>query len=187
VRVSAQLRRAAILAPVRTPIGKFGGAMRTVPVEDLAVIAAKATIERSRIDPELIEESAFGESYANSEVPCVGRWVAMHAGLPVGVPGIQVDRRCGSGLQAITTAAMMIQTGAADVVLAGGVESMSNIEYYSTTSRWGSRAGNATMYDRLDRGRERSQPEWRFGLHIRDDRDGREPRETVRHPAPGCR
>jgi acetyl-CoA C-acetyltransferase len=74
-----------------------------------------------------------------------------------------MDRRCGGGLQAIATAAMMVQTGAAGAVLAGGVESMSNIEYYSTSTRWGSRAGNVALYDRLDRGRERSQPEWRFG------------------------
>ena len=61
------------------------------------------------------------------------------------------------------TAAMTVQTGAADVVIAGGVESMSNIEHYTTTARWGSRSGNQTLYDRLDRGRERSQPAWRFG------------------------
>ncbi|MCE5292849.1 MAG: acetyl-CoA C-acetyltransferase, partial [Nocardiaceae bacterium] len=95
--------------------------------------------------------------------PCIGRWAALNAGLPVEVPGFQVDRRCGDGLQAVATAAMMVQTGAADVVLAGGVESMSNIEYYTQDLRWGSRAGNTVFYDRLDRGRERSQPEARFG------------------------
>src|SRR5262249_50186729 len=95
----------------------------------------------------------------------IGRWVALHANLPIEVPGMQLDRRCGSGLQAIVTAAMMVQSGAADVVLAGGVESMSNIEYYTTDMRWGARAGTVRMHDRLERGRERSQPEWRFG-HI---------------------
>jgi len=79
------------------------------------------------------------------------------------VPGFQIDRRCGGGLQAIITAAMMVQTGAADVVLAGGVESMSNVEHYTTAMRWGARSGSQFLYDRLDRGRERSQPEWRFG------------------------
>ena len=78
---------------------------------------------------------------------------------------MQLDRRCGGGLQAIATAAMMVQTGAADVVIAGGVESMSNIEYYTTDMRWGARAGSVTLHDRLERGRERSQPEERFG-HI---------------------
>ena len=76
---------------------------------------------------------------------------------------MQLDRRCGGGLQAIVTASMMVQSGAADVVIAGGVESMSNIEYYSTDMRWGARSGNVRFYDRLDRGRERSQPVERFG------------------------
>jgi acetyl-CoA C-acetyltransferase len=75
-----------------------------------------------------------------------------------------MERRCGSGLMAIATAAMMVQTGAADVVIAGGAESMSNCEFYSTTQRWGSRAGSVMLYDRLERGRVRSQPEWRFGV-----------------------
>ena len=79
------------------------------------------------------------------------------------MPGFQLDRRCGGGLQAIVTAAMMVQTGAADVVVAGGVESMSNVEHYTTAMRWGARSGSQFLYDRLDRGRERSQPEWRFG------------------------
>ncbi|EHM22067.1 acetyl-CoA acetyltransferase [Mycobacteroides abscessus subsp. bolletii BD] len=120
-------------------------------------------MRQSGIDPELIEDVAFAQSYANSEAPCIGRWAALHAGLPIGVPGLQTDRRCGGGLQAVITAAMTVQTGAADVVLAGGVESMSNIEYYSTSARWGSRAGNQTLFDRLERGRELSQPIWRFG------------------------
>jgi acetyl-CoA C-acetyltransferase len=120
-------------------------------------------LSASGIDPARIDDVVFAQSYANSEVPCVGRWVALHAGLPIDVPGLQLDRRCGGGLQALVTAAMMVQTGAADVVLAGGVESMSRIEYYSTATRWGARAGTVSLYDRLDRGRERSQPEARFG------------------------
>ena len=120
-------------------------------------------MQRSGVDPERIEDVVFAQSYANSEAPCIGRWVALHANLPISVPGLQIDRRCGGGLQAVITAAMTVQTGAADVVVAGGVESMSNIEHYTTTARWGSRSGNQMLYDRLDRGRERSQPTWRFG------------------------
>ncbi len=123
-----------------------------------------ALVERTGVDPAAIEDVAFAQSYANSEAPCIGRWAALAAGLPIEVPGFQVDRRCGGGLQAVITAAMTVQTGAADVVLAGGVESMSNIEHYTTSARWGSRSGNQTLYDRLDRGRERSQPEERFGF-----------------------
>lgn len=157
------MRRAAIVTPVRTPVGTFGGSLRPVPVEELAATTVRAVVTRSGIDPARIDDVVMAQSYANSEVPCVGRWAALQAGLPVSVPGMQLDRRCGGGLQAIVTAAMMVQSGAADAVIAGGVESMSNIEYYSTDMRWGARSGNVRFYDRLDRGRERSQPVERFG------------------------
>ena len=157
------MRRAAIVSPLRTPVGTFGGALRDVPVEDLAATVVRAVVSRSGVDPGRIDDVVFAQSYANSEVPCAGRWVALHAGLPIEVPGMQLDRRCAGGLQALVMASMMVQTGAADVVLAGGVESMSRIEYYSTATRWGARAGTVALYDRLDRGRERSQPEARFG------------------------
>ncbi|WP_405849662.1 acetyl-CoA C-acetyltransferase [Streptomyces sp. NBC_01518] len=155
--------RAAIVAPLRTPVGAFGGTLRPLPAHDLASVVIRAVVERSGIDPERIEDVSFAQSYANSEAPCIGRWAALNAGLPVALPGFQLDRRCGGGLQAVVTAAMMVQTGAADVVLAGGVESMSNIEHYSTNVRWGTRSGSVQLHDRLDRGRERSQPQERFG------------------------
>jgi len=157
------MRRAAIVTPLRTAVGTFGGSLRAVPVEELAGAVIKEVVAQSGIDPERIEDVSFAQSYANSETPCVGRWAALHAGLPVSVPGFQIDRRCGGGLQSVITAAMMVQTGAADVVLAGGVESMSNVEHYTTAVRWGARSGSQLLYDRMDRGRERSQPEWRFG------------------------
>jgi acetyl-CoA C-acetyltransferase len=157
------LKRAAIVAPLRTPVGTFGGSLRDVPVEDLGAGIVNAVVEESGVDPERIDDVVFAQSYANSEVPCVGRWLALNAGLPVSVPGMQLDRRCGGGLQALITSAMMVQTGGTDAVMAGGIESMSRIEYYSTTNRWGKRAGNSVLFDRLDRGRERSQPEGRFG------------------------
>ena len=158
------MRRAAIVCPVRTPVGAFGGALRPIPVEKLGSVVVSEVLARTGIDPALIEDVVFAQSYASSETPCVGRWIALEAGLPVHVPGMQLDRRCGGGLQAIATAAMMVQSGACDVVLAGGVESMSNIEYYTTGARWGARSGSMTLYDRLDRGRERSQPAERFGF-----------------------
>ncbi len=157
-------RRAAIVAPVRTPVAKYLGALKDVPAETLAAHVVRETVRRSGIDPARIDDVVFAQSYANSEAPCIGRWAALAADLPIEVPGMQVDRRCGGGLQAIVTAAMMVETGAADVVVAGGVESMSNIEYYTTAMRSGARAGNVTMYDRLERGRERSQPVERFGV-----------------------
>ena len=157
------MRRAAIVAPVRTPIGAFGGSLRPLSAADLATAVIRAVVARSGVDPNQIEDVVFAQSYANSEAPCIGRWAALNAGLPIDVPGLQIDRRCGGGLQAVVTAAMMVQSGAADVVITGGVESMSNIEHYSTGVRWGSRSGAVTLHDRLDRGRERSQPRERFG------------------------
>ena len=159
------MRRAAIVSPVRTGVGTFGGSLRSVPVEELAATVIRAVLARTGLDPACIEDVVMAQSYANGETPCIGRWAALQAGLPVEVPGMQVDRRCGGGLQAVITAAMMVQTGAADVVLAGGVESMSNIEYYTIDMRWGARAGSVKLHDRLERGRERSQPAGRFG-HI---------------------
>jgi acetyl-CoA C-acetyltransferase len=158
------MRRAAIVAPCRTAVGTFGGSLRNTSVGDLASTVITATLKRSGIAPNLIEDVVFAQSYSNGETPCVGRWAALEAGLPVEVPGMQLDRRCGGGLQAIVTAAAMVQSGAMDVVLAGGVESMSNIEYYTTDMRWGQRAGSVRLHDRLERGRERSQPEKRFGF-----------------------
>jgi acetyl-CoA C-acetyltransferase len=161
--MSQTLRRAAIVNPLRTPVGTFGGSLKDVPVEDLGAGVINAVVDRSGIDPARLDDVVFAQSYANSEVPCVGRWLALNAGLPIELPGMQLDRRCGGGLQAIVTAAMMVQTGVADAVLTGGIESMSRIEYYSTSNRWGARAGHSMLLDRLDRGRERSQPEHRFG------------------------
>ncbi len=158
------MRRAAIVSPVRTPVARFLGSLKDVAVEHLAAAVVAEVMRRTGIDPALIEDVVFAQSYANGETPCVGRWAALQAGLPIEVPGAQTDRRCGGGLQAIATAAMMVETGAADVVIAGGVESMSNVEYYTTAMRGGARAGSQTMYDRLERGRERSQPVERFGV-----------------------
>lgn len=158
------MRRAAIVSPLRTPVGRYLGGLASLPAERLAAHIIAAVVERSKIEPARIDDVVFAQSYANSEAPCIGRWAALAAGLPIEVPGSQVDRRCGGGLQAVINAAMMVQTGAADVVLAGGVESMSNIEYYTTAMRQGARAGTVQLYDRLDRGRERSQPVERFGV-----------------------
>ena len=158
------MRRAAIVAPVRTAVGAFGGALKSVAVEHLCAAVIKEVLKRTGVDPERIDDVVFAQSYANGETPCVGRWAALQAGLPIEVPGMQLDRRCGGGLQAIITASMMIESGAADVVVAGGVESMSNIEYYTTDMRWGARSGSVKLHDRMDRGRERSQPVDRFGV-----------------------
>jgi acetyl-CoA C-acetyltransferase len=159
-----KLRRAAIVSPLRTPVGKFLGSLASVTAGHLGAVILRGLLERTKIDPARIDDVIFAQGYGNGEAPCIARWSALAAGLPLSVPGYQLDRRCGSGLQSVIDAAMMIQTGAADVVVAGGVESMSNVEYYTTDMRGGARAGSVTMHDRLSRGRVMSQPIERCGV-----------------------
>lgn len=158
------LRRAAIVAPIRTAVGKFGGALASLDAGQLGAVVLKALIERTKIDPARVDDVVFSQGYGNGEAPSIGHWSWLAAGLPLEVPGYQLDRRCGSGLQAIANAAMMVQTGMSDVVVAGGVESMSNVEHYSIDVRKGVRAGNLVLHDRLTRGRLMSQPIERFGV-----------------------
>jgi acetyl-CoA C-acetyltransferase len=147
------MREAVICEPLRTPVGRYGGALKDVSVQELAATVIAEVLERTGIDREAVDEVILGQGYPNGEAPALGRVAALDAGLPVTTVGMQVDRRCGSGLQAILYAAMQVQTGVSDVVLAGGAESMSQTEYYTTAMRWGSRSEHVTMYDRLARGR----------------------------------
>jgi acetyl-CoA C-acetyltransferase len=147
------MRDVVICEPVRTPVGRYGGTLRDVPAADLAATVIRALLERTGIDGALVEDVLLGQCYGSSEAPAIGRVAALDAGLPVTTTGLQLDRRCGSGLQAIIYAAMQVQTGVSDVVLAGGVESMSQAEYYTTSMRWGARGESVTMHDRLARGR----------------------------------
>jgi len=158
------MRRVAIVSPIRTAVGKFQGGLSSMTAGDLGAVILRALVERTKLDPERVDDVIFAQGYGNGEAPCIARWSLLAADFPINVPGYQLDRRCGSGLQAIIDAAMMIQTGAADVVIAGGVESMSNTEYYSLEMRNGARAGPVTMHDRLARGRVMSQPISRFGV-----------------------
>src|SRR5579863_7609475 len=158
------MRRAAIVAPIRTAVGKFQGSLASMTAGDLGAVILRALVERTKIDPASVDDVIFAQGYGNGEAPCIARWSALAAGFPIEIPGYQLDRRCGSGLQAIIDAAMMVQTGAADVVIAGGVESMSNVEYYTTDMRKGARGGSVTLHDRLTRGRVMSQPIERFGV-----------------------
>jgi acetyl-CoA C-acetyltransferase len=158
------MRRAAIVSPLRTAVGKFQGSLASMTAGEIGGVIIKELVERTKIDPERIDDVTFAHGYPNGEAPCIARWSLLQAGLPIGIPGVSMDRRCGSGLQAVIDAAMRIQTGAADVVIAGGCESMSNVEYYSTDMRNGARAGSVVMHDRLARGRVMSQPIERFGV-----------------------
>jgi len=147
------MRDALICEPLRTPVGRFGGVFRDVSVTELAATVIRAVIERTGVPVDSIDDVLLGQAYPNGDAPALGRVAALDAGLPVQVPGLQIDRRCGAGLQAVIEASMQVQTGAADLVLAGGAESMSQAELYSTTLRWGARSGGAMLEDRLDRSR----------------------------------
>src|ERR1700761_2043068 len=144
---------ALICEPLRTPVGRFGGMFREVSVTDLATAVIKAVMDRAEVPAEAVDDVILGQGYANGEAPELGRGASVDAGLPVEVPGYQLDRRCGSGLQAICEAAMQIQTGVADLIIAGGAEAMSQTELSSTELRWGARSGGAMLEDRLVRGR----------------------------------
>ncbi len=147
------MRDAVICEPLRTAVGGYGGVLRDVPAASLAATVIKALIGRTGIPADRIDDVIFGQGYANGEAPAIGRVAALDAGLPASVGGLQLDRRCGSGLQAVVYGAMQVQTGASDLVIAGGAESMSQAEYYSLATRWGARAGNVELLDRLTRGR----------------------------------
>ncbi|MEJ7796348.1 MAG: acetyl-CoA C-acetyltransferase [Nocardioides sp.] len=143
-----------ICAPLRTPVGRFGGAFATLSAADLATQALRALVARTGLGEGDVDDVVLGQGYPNGEAPAIGRVAALDAGLGTGVPGAQVDRRCGSGLQAVLYAAGQVATGAARVVVAGGVESMSQVEHYALGLRTGLRAGGTQLLDRLDRGRE---------------------------------
>jgi acetyl-CoA C-acetyltransferase len=142
-----------ICEPLRTPVGRYGGSLKDVDAAALAATAIRGLLERTDLPGEAVDDVILGQCYPNGEAPAIGRVAALDAGLPVEVPGSQIDRRCGSGLMAVITAIMQVQTGAADVVLAGGVESMSQVEFYSPTARWGTKGESLTFHDRLARAR----------------------------------
>jgi acetyl-CoA C-acetyltransferase len=151
--VTAVPRDAVICEPLRTPVGGYGGVFRDVPAAELAATVIRELLARTGIEPGAVDDVILGQCYPNGEAPAIGRVAALDAGLPVEVPGYQLDRRCGSGLQAVLNAAMQVQAGASDLVLAGGAESMSAAEFYTTGIRWGVRGGETALHDRLARGR----------------------------------
>lgn len=147
------MRQAVICQPIRTPIGRYGGMFRSLTATELGVVALQGLMERTSLDPNAIDDVILGHCYPNSEAPAIGRVVALDAGLPIEVSGMQIDRRCGSGVQAIAQAAMQVQTEISDFVIAGGTESMSNVPFYSTDMRWGGARTGIQMHDGLARGR----------------------------------
>ena len=151
--MSTVMRQAVICEPVRTPIGRYGGMFKSQSAVDLGVAALKGLLERTGLVPEAVQDVILGHCYPNSEAPAIGRVVALDSGLPVTVPGMQVDRRCGSGLQAVIQACLQVGNGDHDLVIAGGCESMSNVAFYSTDMRWGGARSGVQIHDGLARGR----------------------------------
>ena len=147
------MRDAYICEPLRTAVGRYGGSLKDVPAADLAATVVRELVRRTGITAADIDDVIFGQCYPNGEAPAIGRIAALDAGLDISVPGLQLDRRCGSGLQAVIDAAMRVQTGIADLVLAGGAESMSQAEHYVLGGRFGLKGDGQPFWDRIARGR----------------------------------
>jgi acetyl-CoA C-acetyltransferase len=144
---------AVICEPLRTPVGRFGGVFRDLPPETLAATVITEILTRTGIPGAAVDDVILGQASPNGEAPALGRVAALDAGLGVDVPGQQVDRRCGSGLQAVINAVLAVRSGGCDLVLAGGAESMSGAEFYATGMRWGVRTDAVALADRLARAR----------------------------------
>jgi acetyl-CoA C-acetyltransferase len=144
---------AVICEPIRTPIGRYAGVFKSLTAVELGVAALQGLLERTGLANDEVEDVILGHCYPSMEVPAIGRVVALDAGLPVSVPGMQLDRRCGSGLQTVIQACLQVGSGQNDLVIAGGAESMSNVVFHSTDMRWGGARGGVTVHDALNRGR----------------------------------
>ena len=142
-------RKVVIASAARTPVGSFGGALKSQSAVDLGVVAAKAAIERAGIKPEDVEETVLGCVLQAGLGQNVARQISLGAGIPITTPAMTINKVCGSGLRTVSLAAQMILAGDVDVVLAGGSESMSNAPFLSNEARWGARMGNKKFVDEM--------------------------------------
>nr|WP_271209616.1 acetyl-CoA C-acetyltransferase [Rhodococcus wratislaviensis]GLK34274.1 acetyl-CoA acetyltransferase [Rhodococcus wratislaviensis] len=148
------MRDVVICEPLRTPVGRFGGVFKDITPQSLAATVITALVERTGIEGSQIDDVILGQASPGGEAPALGRIAALDAGLGIDVPGMQVDRRCGSGLQAVITAVLQVASGGNDLVLAGGAESMSQAEFYTNPNiRWGVKGEGVQLADRLARAR----------------------------------
>ncbi len=152
------MKEVVVVSAIRTAGGRLGGGLKTVQPEDLSQIVINAALDGLDIEPERIDEVIFGQAKQSADAANLARVAALKAGLPVEVPAYTVMRQCGSGLQAVNNAAQAIMLGLADIVVAGGVESMSNAPYYLRGARYGYGAGNAVLVDSNTESQPRSQP-----------------------------
>ena len=136
---------------VRTPIGRFGGSLQSWTAADLGTAVARETLRRANVRPDQVDDSIWGCARQAGGGPNVGRQITFRAGVPDRVPAFTVNQACGSGLRAIILAAQQIMLGRANIVLAGGAESMSRVPYFAEGARWGTRMGHAELVDGMYR------------------------------------
>lgn len=136
---------------VRTPIGRFGGTLSAWSAADLGVAVARESLRRAGVDPQRVKDSIWGCARQAGGGPNVARQITYRAEIPETIPAFTVNQACGSGLRAIILAAEEIMLGRADVVLAGGTESMSRVPYFAEGVRWGTRMGNVQLTDGMYR------------------------------------
>lgn len=172
------MREPVVIAGVRTPVGKYLGALRTVEAYDLASLVLSEVIKRAKLLPDMADEVILGQSYQNGEYVNIARMALLKAGWPDSIPGVTMDRRCCTGLDVVRLASALIRSEEAEIVVAGGVESMSNAEFYIPGSiKWGigGKEGmprghgelsqwGISLYDRIQRARVMSQPAERYGI-----------------------
>ena len=144
-------RRVLVAGPVRTPIGRFGGGLASVPAAELGAIAARAALERTGVSPEAVDEVVIGHARQAGNGPNLARQVGRRAGLADTVPAFTLNKACASGLQAIVSAAQGVRLGDNAVVLAGGTEHMSSIPFLAPDVRWGKKLGDEPLVDAMYR------------------------------------
>lgn len=147
------MKEAVICAPLRTPVGRFGGVFKSLSAHELGATVVRGLMAQTKLAPEAVDDVLFAQCYPSMDAPALGRVVGLDAGLPVSIGGLQLDRRCGSGLQAVIYGLLQVASGASKLVIAGGAESMSNAPFYSTAHRWGARGSSLDFADALARGR----------------------------------
>jgi acetyl-CoA C-acetyltransferase len=152
------MREVVIVSAVRTALGRVGGSLKDVQPEELGRVVLSAAVERAGVEPAEVDEVIIGQTKQSADAANLARVAALKAGFPVEVPAYTVMRQCGSGMQAVSNAVQAIWCGEAEIVVAGGVESMSLAPYYLRGARFGFTSGNAVVVDSNTESQPRSQP-----------------------------
>lgn len=155
-----------IVNALRTPIGRYGGSLKDVTPEDLVALVMNNNLSHAGLSPDQVDEVIIGQTKQSAHTPNLARVSSLKAGFPEEVTGYTVHRQCGSGMQAVVNGYQAIATGQAEIVLAGGVESMSQAPYYLLGNRFGVRPGNMTLYDSNVESQPRSQPAEAYGKFL---------------------